>query len=126
MEPSTRIIKQGNFLFREGDLALSVFIVDSGELSIHKTVDSRLQEIARVGSRQIVGEMGLFGDSPRSASAKAEVDTVVIEITKQSIKDFLVIQPVWVNVLVESILGKLRSTSEKLAVTLKELNQTRK
>ncbi len=122
MEPSKRTIKSGNFLFREGDKAESVFIVEAGLLSVHKTVDSRLQEIARVGERQIVGEMGLFGDAPRSASVKAEYDSVVIEISKQSIKDFLVIQPSWVNILVESLLGKLRSTSEKLAVSLRELN----
>jgi CRP-like cAMP-binding protein len=63
----------GEYVFREGDPGLGMYIVEKGEISIVR--ESRSTEIARLGSGDFFGEMALFNDRPRNASAVAYEDT---------------------------------------------------
>jgi len=63
----------GEYVFREGDPGLGMYIVERGEISI--VSESRSTEIARLGKGEFFGEMSLFNERPRNASAVAYEDT---------------------------------------------------
>ncbi len=126
MSVKTIQLKEGSFLFREGDSSDAAYIVESGALKILKQFDLNIQEIGRVQASQIIGEMGLLDNSPRSAGAQAEVDSTIIVIPKESLTEYLNIQPAWVKAFVESIMGRLRATNERLAEALVEMKKNSK
>ena len=72
-------LRQGEVLLREGDESDSVFFVVRGRL-IATTIDALTGERAKIGEAgrgDVVGEMGLLGRTPRTATVTAVRDTVV-------------------------------------------------
>jgi CRP/FNR family cyclic AMP-dependent transcriptional regulator len=63
----------GEYIFREGDPGLGMYIIERGEVSI--VAESRSSEIARLNHGDFFGEMALFNERPRNASAVAFEDT---------------------------------------------------
>jgi CRP/FNR family transcriptional regulator, cyclic AMP receptor protein len=78
-----REFKAGEVIFKQGDDALELFIVQSGEVEIR--LGSRLLET--VSQYGIFGEMALIDSGPRSATAVAATDVKVVPIAE---KQFLV------------------------------------
>jgi CRP-like cAMP-binding protein len=66
-------VPPGDFLLREGERAVEVYIIDDGEVQVLKRhpSDGRMQEISRLGPGQSVGELALIDEAPRSASVRA-------------------------------------------------------
>ena len=76
----------GDVVFNAGDNGDSMYIVAKGIISIYiPSVDpsSRI-ELASLGTGSCFGEIALFDDKPRSASAQAICDTVVLRLGKNS------------------------------------------
>jgi lysophospholipid hydrolase len=74
-----RRLKQGEILLREGDESDSVFFVVRGRL-VATTIDPLNGERVKIGEAgrgDVVGEMGLLGHTPRTATVTAVRDTVV-------------------------------------------------
>jgi CRP-like cAMP-binding protein len=78
MEFETRIA--GESIITEGDPARELFIVTEGTVTILKGPEKR--EIATVGAGECFGEMGLFDDSLRSASAVCREDCALLKLEK--------------------------------------------
>jgi CRP-like cAMP-binding protein len=69
----------GETLFEQGDAGDTMFAVTVGELSV--VLDGR--EIDTVTPGDLLGEMSLVDGSPRSATARAKVDTEVVPIDRE-------------------------------------------
>ena len=63
----------GEYIFREGDPGLGMYIIESGQVSV--VLESRSKELSRLGEGDFFGEMALFTEEPRMASALAYEDT---------------------------------------------------
>jgi predicted acylesterase/phospholipase RssA/CRP-like cAMP-binding protein len=73
----------GEVLFREGDPSDSLYIVISGRLLVsHADGEQTERIIAELGHGEIVGEMGLVCDEPRSATVVAVRDTNLARLTE--------------------------------------------
>lgn len=71
--------EKGETLFAEGEPCQALYFVLSGEVKIFKKTKSRqYKEIATVGDRSVLGEMGFVERSLRSATAIAEKDSTGI------------------------------------------------
>ncbi len=66
-------------LFEEGDVSNAMYIILSGELLVYK----KNKVIARRKTSEYIGEMGLIGSEPRSATIRAEVQSQLLEITDE-------------------------------------------
>ena len=65
-------IQQGELVIRQGDRADAVMLVERGRLSIELERDgAEPLELATVEAGELVGEMGLFGDSHHTAAVRA-------------------------------------------------------
>lgn len=74
-------VKNGSYLFREGDKGTSMYIIESGRMAAIKTwgVDEYL--LKQLTQGDCIGEMALFDFLPRSASIISTENTALIEIT---------------------------------------------
>ena len=111
-------IPSGDFLVREGDRAVEVFIIDDGEVQILKRQnDGHLQEISRLGPGQSVGELALIDQRPRSASARATRATRLYALSVADVADSGS-AAVLRTLLTEAVTRRLRDTNEVTAQAL--------
>ena len=76
-------IAGGDTLMRQGDAGDSMYIAISGRLRAYVADDDGSQRMVREISRgQIVGEMSLYTDEPRSATVLAIRDSVLVKLPK--------------------------------------------
>jgi CRP/FNR family transcriptional regulator, cyclic AMP receptor protein len=71
-----RAYKAGDVIFRQGDPATELFVVKTGTVEIR--LGNRLLDT--LPERSIFGEMALIDPGPRSATAVAATDAVVVPI----------------------------------------------
>ena len=82
-------LPRGATLFGEGDPGDIAYIVTSGEVEILKASADQSVRIAISGPGIVVGEMSLLTGEPRSASARALVDTELVSIPKATLDALL-------------------------------------
>jgi CRP/FNR family transcriptional regulator, cyclic AMP receptor protein len=76
---SARDFKAGDVIFREGDPARELFIIQSGEIEIrlgNRVLETLLQY-------SIFGEMALIDSAPRSATAVAVTDVKLVPVSEK-------------------------------------------
>ena len=74
-----RDYKAGDVIFREGDAANELFIIQSGEVEIR--LGNRVLE--KLPQYSIFGEMALIDAAPRSATAVAASDLKLVPVTEK-------------------------------------------
>lgn len=79
-----RNYRKGEVIFTEGDAGDRFYVIINGQIDIIKVINASKEEIlATIGTGQCFGEMAIMDDSPRSASAKASLDTLMFELDKK-------------------------------------------
>jgi CRP-like cAMP-binding protein len=78
---ATVALAQGEFFFREGDKAESMFVLESGEVAILKHWAGEPHLLGQLGAGDCFGEMALLDLFPRSASVLALVPCTAIELS---------------------------------------------
>src|SRR5207248_1804602 len=73
----TRHYVKGESVFRRGDVGAELYVIVDGEIRIHLDHAGSEVTLARHGAGNVVGEMSVFDEEPRSASAQATADTTV-------------------------------------------------
>jgi CRP/FNR family transcriptional regulator, cyclic AMP receptor protein len=103
-----RSFAAGEVIFRQGDPASEMYVVESGEVEIR--LDGRL--IDTLGSKTIFGEMALVDSAPRSATAKALTDVTLVPVSEKQFL-FLVAQtPHFALNVMRVLAGRLRAANK--------------
>jgi len=79
----------GGVLFREGDPPTTGFLLESGEIEIAIRIRGQPIVLSRLRAGDIIGEMGVFDGAPRSATATALSDCVLLPIDRNQISERL-------------------------------------
>lgn len=74
----------GEVIFKEGDEADTLHFIRSGSVTVSTQIDGRDVIMSYVPANVAVGEMGLLGDTVRTATISATVKTETISIDKES------------------------------------------
>ena len=69
-------------LFEEGDPGDAAYIILEGDAAVLVGTDRGPVEVARVGQNDIVGEIAILCDIPRTATVKALTDLVTLKVSK--------------------------------------------
>ena len=69
------------FFFREGDPAVSMFVLERGSVSVLRHWKGRELVLRQLGKGDCFGEMALLDLFPRSAAVRADEDCRAIELT---------------------------------------------
>ena len=73
--------RAGASIFKEGDPGSEMFIVQSGAVEIFRILGGKEQVLAVMEKGDFFGEMSILEGSARTASARASMDSEIIEIT---------------------------------------------
>lgn len=105
------VFRAGATIFAHGDAGSSMYIIESGGVNIHLPGDgSRRISVDDLGRGDFFGELALFDDKPRSASATAISDTVLLKLRRATLETYLEGHP-------HAAMALLRSTSMRLRET---------
>jgi CheY-like chemotaxis protein len=113
---ATRALAPGEVLFREGDLGTEVFIVRRGLLRITRRAGNAEVELGVAEPGEMVGEMGFVEQTARAATLTALEPTELAVLDLESVREFLERQPAWLRLMLQSLIGHLRETREKVNV----------
>jgi CRP-like cAMP-binding protein len=112
-------VKKDDFIFKEGATGDAFYLIVSGSVRISTIVPGVGEEaltILREG--EYFGEMALIDDAPRSASAIANDDTILLLIAKDNFRKLLAQETgiayklLWV--FTKTLSARLRKTDEQL------------
>ncbi|MCU0275920.1 MAG: cyclic nucleotide-binding domain-containing protein [Acidobacteria bacterium] len=87
---SERVFQKGETIFEEDDTENSLLVILSGEVRITQRADLSGEETLTVLKKgDFFGEMALLEDRPRSATAIAHGDSVIMEISRERFMHFI-------------------------------------
>jgi len=89
MTSATVSFAAGDIIFREGDAPTTAFLVESGTTEIYRGSPEAPQTLGQLGPGDLLGEMAVIDDSPRSASARAATDCVLTVIDHFQLRERL-------------------------------------
>jgi CRP-like cAMP-binding protein len=111
-----RELARNEVLFSQGDASSSLYVVAEGRIAIASQAgDGRETVIAVLEQGGLFGELPLFDDAPRMADARALVDTTVVELEYEPVREVLRARPDLLWVIVRLLVQRLRATDEALA-----------
>lgn len=103
-------------LFHEGEAGDRLYVVQEGKVKLgRRSSDGRENLLAVLGPAEMLGELSLFDPGPRTATAVAVVDSVVLELGHDQFTQWLSEHPSVSVHLLQSLARRLRRTNEALA-----------
>ncbi len=114
-------IAAGQVLMKEGDPGGSLYLVLDGEFEFTKRSGNQEVVLAVRGAGEVIGEMSLLDQSPRSATARATRDSRLLMIKHDAFQELLSKSPSATLAILQTVTSRLRNTevmlrqSEKMA-----------
>ena len=105
---------KNDILFREGDPSDAMYVIKSGRIAITKSKGSGEIILAEKKAGEMLGEMAFFDDKPRSAGAKALLDTEVIQLPFVALHAQFKTFPEWLKAMVRTVNGQLRDANARI------------
>jgi EAL domain-containing protein (putative c-di-GMP-specific phosphodiesterase class I) len=107
----------GEEIFRIGDRGHNAFFIESGKVEVSIVRDGKKVVVAELGAGEIVGEMSMIDDAPRSATVTALEGTVAIVIERSRMtKPMTSIDPM-MNLLFRVVLARFRTSQTQMMGT---------
>jgi signal transduction histidine kinase len=101
-------------IFEAGDVGDSVYLIEKGYVRIFKPVEGGIEEtFVKLGPGDFFGEMALFGDHRRAASAVAEGDCTVWRLRFSALKELWEHKLTLTRNLLEGAHQQLRAIDER-------------
>ena len=110
----TRHYMKGETLFRAGDVGSELYVVLDGEVRIHLDSNGTEVTLARQGPNSVLGEMAVFDDQPRSASAEATVETTVRVLRRDRLQAIVHEHPEVLLEFVKNLSQRIRHMNDEL------------
>lgn len=111
-----RNLKAGDAVFAQGDAGSSMYIVESGDINIHLPgQDSQRISLADIARGEFFGELALFDEKPRSASALVTTDSVLLELQRGTLEAYLERRPRAAMSILRTMSERLRETNTMLS-----------
>jgi signal transduction histidine kinase len=109
-----RCFAAGQVIFTAGDQGEGFYVVQEGAVEIFADVgNNETRVLARIGPGDFFGEMAVLDDVPRSASARANLDTKTIFLSRAELLVFLEKRPELALTLVHEFSRRVRTLNHK-------------
>ncbi len=102
-------IASGDYLFRQGAAANTICIVVSGRFGVF--VNGCERQVAEIGPGQPVGEIAFFSGGKRTASVRAQRDSVVMRLSSSDFEDLAAKTPSLYPAVVRTLADRLAETT---------------
>lgn len=109
-----RTFRAGEVIFSAGGPGDGIYLVETGRVQISAVVsNSEPRTLAVLGPDELFGEMAVIDDAPRSATARAEVDTSTLFLSSEQLPALLESQPRLALSLFREVSNRLRALNQK-------------
>lgn len=109
-----RHIPKNQLLIEEGEIGSQAYLIQSGLVSVFIKKDGKEIELTRLQAGQIVGEMAMVSDGPRTASVRAITEVNVIVIGRQQFEEKLKDSDPTIRAIVQMMSKRLSRSNEIL------------
>lgn len=103
-----RVLHRGDVLMREGEPSDALYFVISGRFVVEREGDG--SPLAEIGQGQPIGEIGFFGNLPRTATVRALRDSNVLTITRTQFQKLSAVSPQIRDAVIVSLAHRLADT----------------
>lgn len=119
------IYKANDTIFSEMDQPQGVYLVESGQVKISKSVSHAKKDmvLATYGPSEFFGEVSLIIGRPRYAKAVALTDCTLWVLDKKNFKDALAESPEFSFSIMQGLANKLSKMNEKQKEMLSDLGE---
>ncbi|MFC0218101.1 CRP-like cAMP-binding protein [Pseudochelatococcus lubricantis] len=107
----------GQILFNRGDTSDAAYVILDGRADALLDTPAGAFKVAEFGAHDIVGEMGVLADTPRTATVRAATDLLVLRIDKQVFLELLNQFPQISIAVMRELAHRLERTTIRLAET---------
>ncbi len=115
-ELKERRFGSGQIVFEAGDAGDTMYLVAEGVVNIHLPGDPATRvSLADLSVGKYFGEVALFDDKPRSASAQAKAETVLLELRRDVLTAYLERRPRAAMAILRTMADRLRQTNAMLS-----------
>lgn len=110
----------GSVIFEEGTSSQKMYVLLQGQVRVSKNYNKTRIPLAVLGPGEIVGELALFDETPRSASVIAITSVVALAVNTRGLQEK--ISPPWILPVLQVVVERLRLANQTLA-NLQHLNE---
>lgn len=107
-----RIIPKDEILIHKGEIPDSFFIIINGSVNVF--VNEGDEPIAILSHGEIVGELGIFNNTRRTATVKAREETIILEFDKDDFMAFLINNGSVAYSILKTLTSRLENTNMKM------------
>jgi CRP-like cAMP-binding protein len=107
-------LREGDFVFREGELGTEMYIIHEGKVEILSGTGSSETLLGVLEKGDFFGEMSILEDLPRAASARAVTDVKLLQINGSTFDLLLRNNPEIAVRMMRKLARRLRETDELL------------
>jgi CRP-like cAMP-binding protein len=115
----------GKILFRQGDRADAAYLIIEGQADILIDTANGPASIATLSNNDIVGEMAVLGDVPRTATVQAKTRLVALRIAKEPFMRMVREFPNMAVSIMRELAHRLELTNHQLQRALTEVQRLR-
>jgi len=106
-------LQPGTVIIEEGSESEEMYVVVEGELVVTKHSASKEVELARIHPGDVVGEIALLDEAPRTATVSASAETLAIRVPVAAFEDLLS-DPRVVRRMFRTVTSRLRGIEDTL------------
>jgi len=106
--------RKDDIIFKEGDEGDEMYIIQKGKIALLKKTKDGAVVLDTMSKNNFFGEMALFGNPKRSATAKAYEDSDLLVISKELFEHNLTKIPSWFVTMFKTLIERLRNTDEMI------------
>jgi CRP-like cAMP-binding protein len=120
----SRTFKPAEPIFKQGDTAEHMFIIQSGKVEIYISTPQGEKSFAVIGPGEFFGEMAIIDKGTRSASARAVEETRVIMLDEKTFDLHIQSNPAIVRKILKNMSIRLREANNQVQTLLiKDVNR---
>jgi hypothetical protein len=111
-----RVYPPGEEIFREGEEANCMYVVQSGRIEVVKQTEDGDVRLAELGEGEVFGEMALFGTNTRSATVRPLVESRILTIDRKIFMQKIHEDPSLAFRIMQKMSGRIRTLNDKVAL----------
>ncbi len=124
MDKFSKAFRPGEVIFKQGDTAEHMFIIQSGKVEIYVSTPQGDKSFAVLGPGEFFGEMAIIDKGTRSAAARAVDDTRVIMLDEKTFDVHVQSNPTIVRKILKNMSIRLRETNAQVQnLLIKDINR---
>ena len=113
-EVPSRTFKAGDVIFNEGDDAKGeAFLVHEGKVEVRKQFGAEARLLVVLGKGQLLGELALFTNAPRSATAIAAEPVTLLHIPAHRLEALMRTNPALAMAIVKDLSGRMLAAEQR-------------